>query len=64
MNLIILFKNGVLQHFSEKDIDCSVRTIRGHANDIILKWKTGNGVHAIDNYNCVLLDEILSIRVS
>lgn len=65
MKLLIAYKNETSDEFSEKNLDCSKRTIRGHASNIISAWKSlaGNPVYSIDDYNAVLLDEVISIRV-
>ena len=65
MNLIIAYRNVTSDSFDEKQLDCSERTIRGHANYLILEWKKGTkGVYKIDDYNAILLDEIIAVRVN
>lgn len=64
MKISIMYKNNAVDEFEEKQLDCCDRTIKGHANYLIEAWKSQvGGVYRIDNYNAVLLDEIVAVRV-
>ncbi len=64
MKILIAYKNGTSDEFDESQIDCHELTVKGNAGQLIEAWKTkAGGVYCIDNYNAVLLDEIISIRV-
>lgn len=61
----IKYKDGTTQDFYAKNINCEFLTIKGHASNIIESWtKIPEGVYKIDNYNAVLLSEVVSIRVT
>lgn len=64
--LTIAYRNGTTDEFDEKQIDCSKKTIKGHAADLIETWQKGTqgteGIYAIDHYNAVLLREIICVR--
>lgn len=65
MNLLISYKNGQSDVFEEKQLDCSVSTIKGHASTLIEALeKNQKGIHKIDRYNAVLLDEVICVRVA
>lgn len=64
MKLKVLYKNGYIDEFTEKDIDCGRLTIMGHAaniNDFL--YKGGQGYYKLDSYNTILLESVISIRV-
>ena len=62
--LLIDFKNATGVSFSEENLDCRERTIIGHASALVDAWeKETKGVHKLDSYNAVLLDEIVDIKV-
>jgi hypothetical protein len=64
MRIEIKYKNGMGELFDEKQIDCSKWTIRGHASNLIEAMKEKNkGIHNLDNYNAIVLDEVMSVRV-
>lgn len=64
MKLLIEYKNGTSDEFSENHLDCSRLTIKGHAQYLInYLTKESKGIYMIDNYNAILLDEIISVRV-
>jgi hypothetical protein len=70
--LDILYLNGITDSFSEDQLDCSVRTIAGHAAEAIRDFKTledkKNNLDAkyliLDNYHLIRMDQIVSIRLS
>lgn len=60
----IVYKNRVSQYLEEKELDCTVWTIKGHAANLIAAWQKGvDVIYKIDNYNAILLNEIQSVRV-
>jgi hypothetical protein len=64
MKLLIAYKNGTSDEFAEVHIDCSERTIKGHASALIREWgEEKKGIYKIDYYTAVVLDEIISVRV-
>ena len=64
MKLIIGFKNGLEQSFTDKEIDCSVWTLLGHANQIKHQMGTGNDFYtSAGNYLTLRLSEIIYVRV-
>ncbi len=63
MKIVIAYKNRTSDEFDEKQIDCSKLTIRGHTSKIVDAWATSKSFYAIDNYNAVNLEEVISIRV-
>ena len=64
MKILIAYKNGISDEFTETQIDCTTLTIKGNASKLIEAWKsTSKGIYRIDDYNAVNLDEVISIRV-
>ena len=62
--ILIDFKSSTGVSFSEENLGCRERTIMGHASALVDAWEKGTkGVHKLDSYNAVLLDEILDIKV-
>lgn len=65
MNLIISYRNGQSDVFEEEHLNCTERTIKGHGSAIIQAWRDkGKGLYEIDNYNAVLLEEVVCVRVA
>lgn len=63
MKLEIFYKNGQIDSFDEKQLDCTTWTLRGHASQLIQAFsKSSEGVYKIDSYNAVRLDEVASVR--
>ncbi len=63
MNIIITYRNGESDVFEEKQLDNSKLTMMGHTSALIAAWeKEAKGVYKIDNYNSILLDEVISVR--
>ncbi len=67
MKLVIAYKNGTTDEYDETDLDCSKLTIRGHAENLIRYWMDGregnDSVYKIDNYNAIIIDQIICVRV-
>ena len=64
MKLLIAYKNGTTDEFSDAQLDCSSLTIKGHALKLIQAFSGKNPeMHLLDGYNSVNLSEIISIRV-
>lgn len=64
MNIIITYRNKQSSIFEEKNLDCSKLTIKGHASSLIQEWKKlAGGIYEIDDYNAILLDEVIEVRV-
>lgn len=64
MKLLIAYKNGTSDEFAEAHIDCSTRTIKGHASTLIRAWKEAKtDLYEIDLYTAVALGEVISVRV-
>lgn len=62
--IYITYKNGVVDIFEETNLDCNKLTPKGHAAKMIDVWsKSSKTVYVLDNYNAVLLDEVICIRV-
>lgn len=65
MILLILYKNGSQDRFSEKDLDCSKLTIMGHTNYLNQALVRGREAttYLLDNYNSINLGEVISVRI-
>lgn len=69
-NLVVTYRNAESDVFEEKDLDCSVLTVKGHGSKLIEAWTRpvagmakAVGVHKLDLYNAVMLEEIISVRI-
>lgn len=64
MKLLMAYKNGTSDEFAEAQLDCSEKTLRGHASVLIHAWKERKtGIYLLDCYNAIVLDDVLSVRV-
>ena len=65
MKLLIAFENRTSDEFAEDQLDMSKLTMRGHAANLIERLKTQpEGFYPIDNYNAILLEKIISVRIT
>ena len=62
--MTISFKNGDSISFQEKELDQRTWTIKGHAAAIIKELQNPEGFYKLDDYNSVLLSEIISVTVN
>lgn len=62
--LAVTYKNNDVDFFNETQLDCFTLTLKGHAAALIRQLKENPvGIYSIDNYNAVLLEEIISVRI-